>query len=95
MLFRFGADVVTDYAIDCFQAISGCEIEITGIDGSDFKVSVPPGIQPGSVMRLAGQGLWQYNSSHRGNLLVKISITIPQNLSSNQLDLVKQIQNSQ
>jgi DnaJ-class molecular chaperone len=90
-----GLDVATNIELDCFCAIVGGEVEVDGFDGSRFKISVPPGIQPGAVMRLGGQGIWQLNSSQKGNLLVKITITVPQNLSESQLDLVRQIQTMQ
>jgi DnaJ-class molecular chaperone len=90
-----GLDVVTHIEIDCFRAIVGGEAEVDGFDGSRFKINLPPGLQFGAVMRLGGQGVWQLNGLQRGNLLVKIAVTVPQNLSQSQLDLVRQIQTMQ
>jgi DnaJ-class molecular chaperone len=90
-----GLDIITGLEIDCFCAIVGGEVEVAGFDGSRFKINIPPGLQPGAVMRLGGQGVWQLNGSQRGNLLVKIAITVPKNLSDAQLNLVRQIQTMQ
>lgn len=87
-----GLDAVTGLEIDCFRAITGCTVDVAGIDGNLFRVNIPAGMQSGSVLRLAGQGIWQVNGSQRGNLLVKISVKVPTNLSQPQLDLVRQIQ---
>jgi DnaJ-class molecular chaperone len=47
------------------------------------------------MLRIANHGLWQLHSSQRGHLLVKIAVTVPRNLTVEQLDLIKQIKNTQ
>ena len=41
-----------------------------GIDGRTLEVKIPPGIRPGQVIRLAGQG--QGQAGHRSDLLLEI-----------------------
>lgn len=89
-----GLDIHTAIEIDCLSAIVGGETEVSGLDGSKFLVTVPAGTQPGTVLRIKGQGIWQLNGSTRGNLLVKINITVPQNLTAQQLELINQIKNT-
>jgi molecular chaperone DnaJ len=88
-------DVVTAVEIDCLDAITGGETEVSGIDGSKFLLTVPPGAQHDNLFRIPNNGVWQLNGLQRGNLLVKIMITVPRNLSTSQLDLIKQIKISQ
>jgi DnaJ-class molecular chaperone len=88
-------DVITAVEIDCLDAITGSETEITGIDGSKFLLTVPAGAQHDNLFRIPNNGVWQLNGLQRGNLLVKIMITVPRNLSTTQLDLIKQIKISQ
>lgn len=88
-----GLDVVTEIQVDCFKAILGGPVSVTGIDGRKFELSVPAGVQHGTGLRIKEQGLWQMNSSTRGNLIVKIHIVVPRNLSEQQLSLVRQIHN--
>jgi len=90
-----GLDLVTGIEIGCLDAITGGETEITGIDGTKFVVSIQPGTQPGTTLRIPSHGLWQLNSSQRGNLLVKIIVTVPRNLTADQLELINQIKKSQ
>ena len=47
------------------------------------------------MMRVRDQGLYQLGQTIRGNLLVEITVSIPQNLTSQQLDLIQQIQLNQ
>ena len=88
-------DLYTTAKIDCFDAVLGTEIEVTGLDGGKFLLTIPAGTQHGNMYRMAGQGLWQMQGSQRGNLIVKIAITIPTNLSKDQLELISKIKQSQ
>jgi DnaJ-class molecular chaperone len=89
-----GIDLVTTSEIDCLSAITGCEIEVTGIDDRKFKVTIPAGIQYGVAVKIKDQGMWQLHGSARGNLIVKLNIGIPKDLTAQQLDLIKQIKQS-
>ena len=93
--FVDGLDIIVEKTVDCLTAITGGEIEVSGIDDKKFLLSVPPGAQPGSAFRLTGQGVWQLHGLQRGNLIVKLAITIPQNLSDKQIELINQIKNTQ
>lgn len=88
-------NLVTKKSITCFDAILGTDVEITGIDNRIFVLTVPPGTQPGTMLRIKGEGLYAMNQNTRGNLLIELAITVPKHLSENQLDLVRQIQSNQ
>jgi DnaJ-class molecular chaperone len=87
-------DVGTMHTIDCFTAITGGDIEVTNYDGTKLVVTVPAGIQPGQNLRVKNQGIWVIHGSTRGNLLVKIHISVPKNLSAEQLELVNKIKST-
>jgi curved DNA-binding protein len=89
-----GLDLVTTLDVDCLTAMAGGEREITGLDGKTFQVTIPSGAQPNMGFRIREQGLWQMNSLTRGNLIVKINITVPGNLTADQIALVNQIRNT-
>jgi DnaJ-class molecular chaperone len=88
-------DLVTNYQIDSFDAMLGLDITVEGLDGKQFTLAVPAGVQSGTKMRIRDQGLYQIHSSHRGNLMVAIQIKTPTNLSENQIQLIKQAKNTQ
>lgn len=62
-------DVRTKLAIPLEIAYSG-GTQTIGIDGRTLEVKIPPGIRPGQVIRLAGQG--QTQGSRRSDLLLEI-----------------------
>jgi curved DNA-binding protein len=87
-------DVVMMHSIDCLTAMTGGDIEVTNFEGTKLVVRVPAGIQPGQTLRVKDQGIWVIHGSTRGNLLVKIQITVPKNLSAEQLELVNKIKST-
>jgi curved DNA-binding protein len=87
-------DVYTNKTIDCLTAIVGGEVEIENFDGSKFIVNVVPGTQPNQLLRIKDQGLWAIHSSTRGNLLVRIQVSVPRNLSAEDLETIRKIKST-
>ena len=86
-------DLYTKVSVNCLLAIAGGITTVTGIDDKSFILTIPQGTQPGSKFRIAQQGLYQLNSNIRGNLVVEMNVTVPQDLTSDQLQIVKSILN--
>jgi curved DNA-binding protein len=82
-------DLIKRVDIDCLRAIIGTSIHIQGIDGREFEVTVPPGTQPNTRLRIQQQGLYAINQNHRGNLLLIVNVTIPTSLTESQLETVR------
>ena len=89
-----GLDVVTTLPVDCLTAITGGEATVEGIDGSQFVVNLPQATQPNMVLRIREQGVWQIHGSTRGDLHVKIAITVPRTLSEVQLQTIREIKST-
>lgn len=88
-----GLDLITNLTIDCFQAIIGSEQTVIGLDGKTFIIKTPAGCQNGTKLKISGEGLHGFQQDTKGNLLVQVTVTVPTNLSNEQLDLVRLIQN--
>jgi DnaJ-class molecular chaperone len=86
---REGNDVVTEEEITFPQAALGTEINVETIDGN-VKLKIPAGTQPNTVIRLSKKGIPYINSSNKGDHYVKVKITVPKNLSSQQKDLLRE-----
>ena len=80
--------------VDCLTAMMGGDIEVESFTGSIFLVTIPAGTQPDQIMRIRDQGLWVIHGSTRGNLLVRIQVSVPKNLSEDQLELVRKIKST-
>jgi len=88
-------DLYTRVNVNCLLAIVGGAANVLGIDSKSFLLTIPPGTQHGTKFRITNQGLYQLNSDQRGNLFVEMHVTIPQDLSPDQLQIVKSILNPQ
>lgn len=90
-----GVDLFQRINVNCLLAITGGDITVSGIDGKTFSLTLPAGTQPGMKFRLSSQGLYVLNSEQRGDLYVEVAITVPRNLTSEQLEIVRSLNDSQ
>ena len=79
-LVRDGNDLLYNAFVSFPDAVLGSSVEIPTLEGK-VKVKVDAGTQPGKILRLSGKGLPDINGYGRGDLLVKINVWIPKNLS--------------
>ena len=96
-LIRDENDLIYNLLLSVPTAALGGAVEIPTIDGK-VKVKIEPGTQPGKVLRLRGKGLPSVNSygysNGTGDLLVNVSVYIPENLSKEEKQAMEKMQNS-
>jgi molecular chaperone DnaJ len=73
------------------QAVLGSKITIQVLDGN-AKLTIPPGTKSGTVFRLRNKGMPRMRGYGRGDLLCKVEIEVPKNLSKEQKDVMKQLE---
>ena len=88
---RDGADLYMDVPVSFADAALGKEIEIPTLDGR-VSLKVPEGTQTGKMFRLRGKGVKPVRTSMQGDLLCRIVIETPINLTSRQRELLKELQ---
>ena len=93
-LKRDGIDLIYNLYIGIPDAILGCSAEIPTI-GSKVKIKVEPGTQSGKVLRLKGKGLPDINGYGHGDLLVRINVFIPNDVSKDDKKLLEQMRESE
>lgn len=86
-----GVDLYTTVNVNCLLAIVGGNVSVRGIDDKEFVVNSPAGIQQGTKFRIAQQGLYHMNSNQRGDLYAEVVLTVPQNLTSEQMQTVRSL----
>ena len=75
---RDNNNLITDRIVDVYDLILGCELTVQDPIGRSLSISVPPGTQPGSILRARGRGIpgrklpGSWTSQHDGDLLVKL-----------------------
>lgn len=92
-LFRDDNDVVYNLLLTVSTAALGGSVVVPTIDGK-VKVNIEPGTQPGKVLRLKNKGLPSINRYGTGDLLVNISVYIPENLSDGEKETLTGLENS-
>ncbi|WP_293156303.1 MULTISPECIES: DnaJ C-terminal domain-containing protein [unclassified Microcoleus] len=89
--FRFeGNDLVCDVPIRPDEAVLGAEISVPTPDGS-VTMKVPKGVRSGQSLRLRGKG-WTLQKGGRGDLLAKLAIVTPKDLSAIEQECYEKIQ---
>ena len=90
-----GIDLHHRVSVNCLLALAGGDVTVPGIDGKTFLLTLPAGTQPGMKFRLPEQGLYELNSDRRGDLYVEVALHVPQNLTAEQLEIVRSLINPQ
>jgi molecular chaperone DnaJ len=73
------------------QAALGAAFTIETLDGDEEEILVPPGSQPGQVLRLKGKGVPSLHGRRRGDLLVRLDVEIPSKLRPEEEELLRQL----
>lgn len=92
-LIRDGSDLIYNLTLSIPDAILGAPVEIPTVDGK-VKVKIEAGTQPGKILRLKGKGLPEVNGYHRGDLLVRINVYIPKDLTKEEVRSVEKLKDS-
>jgi DnaJ-class molecular chaperone len=77
---RRGDDLEREVPVTLREALLGGEVQVTTLKGR-VLLKVPEGTQPGRVIRLKGQGMPKFKGDGTGDLLVRIRVVLPTNLS--------------
>lgn len=88
---REGSSLVCEKEVSVWDALLGTQVEIKTLDNKTLTISIPKGTQPDTVLSCRGEGLPNVRTRQRGNLLIKIKVTVPKHLNSVQEELVKKI----
>lgn len=79
--FKFDGDNLTcEIPITPVEAVLGATIDVPTPDGK-VKMTIPAGVDSGQLLRLRGKG-WRTPKGERTDLLVRVKIVTPKNLSS-------------
>jgi molecular chaperone DnaJ len=83
-------DILLDVSVNLAQAALGATLTIPTVDGEE-KATIPPGTQPGKVLRLKGKGVPRLRRTGRGDQLVVLSVEVPRSLTAEQRTLFEQL----
>ncbi len=88
---RQDLNLITEQTIGLWDLILGADLEMQTITGRSLTAKIPPKTQPGTSLRLKGQGLTNRNGQV-GDIFVRIQVQIPNVIAP---EIIAAIQNSQ
>jgi molecular chaperone DnaJ len=96
---REGDDLLYDLTVGFPQAALGAEVSVPTLEGN-VSLKIHSGTQPGEIAKLKGRGMPRFRGFGKGNLLVRINISVPEKLNQRQKNLLEELskefdQNSQ
>lgn len=87
---RNGNDVVYDLMISYPQAACGADVEVPTLGGASV-ITIEPGTQPGTLLRMRDKGIPHLHSNRRGDQIVRVNIHVPTRLSDEEEELLVQL----
>ena len=90
LFVRDGDDLLHVLIIGYPQAALGANISVPTLDGPT-TVKIRPGTQPGALIRLKGKGMPRFRGYGKGDLLVRVGISVPERLTSRQRELLEEL----
>lgn len=87
---REGNTLHTTVTIPFTTAILGGHVEVPTLLGNPISMRIPKGLQPGTTLRAAGKGIKTLHHRIEGDMMVKVVVQIPTDLTTEQTELIKQ-----
>ena len=86
---RSGANLVVEVPLKLTDALTGTTYNLTTLEGKKLEVNITPMKKTEEVLRVKGYGVLQ--GSERGDILLRLSVSLPHKLSSEAKKLVGQL----
>lgn len=90
---RQNQNLMCEVPVTFTQAALGSEIDIPTLEGS-VKLRIPAETQSGKLFRLRGRGVPSLRERNKGDLLCKVLVETPINLSSKQRELLEELEST-
>jgi molecular chaperone DnaJ len=84
-----GPNLMTDLSVKLSDALLGAEYKVQTLEGEEV-ISIPQGVTHGELLKIKSKGV-PSNHGKRGDLFVRVKITLPQKLSRSARNLVEKL----
>lgn len=88
-LMRDGEDLIHRMKVTFVEAALGTSTEVPTLDGPR-EIGIEAGTQPGTTLRLGGEGMPRLRRRGRGELKVVVDVMVPTRLTAEQRELLEQ-----
>ena len=86
-------DIFCEIPITFPEAALGAEIKVPTLEG-DTTYEIPEGTQTGTTFTLRGKGIPYVNGRGRGDLIFKVVVEVPKNMTEAQKDALRKFADS-
>lgn len=90
---RKGDHVICELPVSFTTAVLGGKVPVPTLEGTD-EIKIPPGTQPGKILKLRGRGIPHLHRAGRGDQLVQVIVWVPQKVSAEDRHLLEQLARS-
>lgn len=87
---RIGDNLLYNLEIGFPQAALGTKVTVPTFNGST-TVKIDHGTQPGEIIKLRGRGMPRLRGYGKGDLLIRVNISVPKKLTKKQKNLLKDL----
>jgi len=87
---RQGNDIIVDLPISLSEATLGCKKEVPSFSKAQTRITIPEGTQSGKTFRIKGEGFANLQGYGNGDLLIRIVVETPTNLTTRQRELLEE-----
>ena len=84
-------DLYYNLDVDLYTSVLGGKVQITTIDGKKINLTIPKESDNGKLLKIKNMGMKKANSNRKGDLIVRVNIQIPKNLTSEETKLFKKL----
>lgn len=88
---RDGIDLWTNVVTTFPKLVLGGEVQVKTLEGESVILKIPAGTIVGAVLRISGKGIPEINTTHRGDLFVRVNIDVPTKVSSLEKEYLKKL----
>ena len=89
LFVRKGDDFVLEVPVGLAEAALGADIEVPRPDGKTVRLRLPAGTQDGRQLKVRGAGAPRPRDGKVGDLIVKVSIMVPQKLKKREREILE------
>ncbi len=86
-----GRNLKTTLAVSPWEAALGAKVPLTLLDGKTAMLTIKPGSQSGTQLKLKGKGIPGRGKRKAGDLLAEVKIVVPKEPSSKERELFEQL----